>query len=359
MGWNYVATFSGTWSIANFPTGAVDESGMLWVMYGDAGQDQALTYFSHTLPQNGTLFPINTTTRLTHRTMGSPCLMPVDGKLVAVWPADHHNSSNPQWWGVLDPETRSLPKTPIHCSPDGGLAAFFPKTDCLFIAYRGPFSGAPIPDEVHLFYGTVTGLDTPKPQTSDWKFLRAGWTHFESSYSPAVAAMPNGEIAVLFKGVGTPGAADSDDKLYFTSAPDPLNPTFPVPKPVQYPGPGGTSVTATSMNRPSLALHGTGKAATLVALYPGTAAGQLSYLVGTLNGGGVKWAAASQSGTVPLDGVLAKAGPGESAVKLTNPMGVWVTAPAASDTLYLLVGDQVDGTIKGPLYVVRYTGDDS
>ena len=361
MGWNYVATFTGTWSIANFPTGAVDESGTLWVMYGDEGKNQALTYFSHPLPQNGASFRVDPIP-LAQRTTGSPCLMRVRGQLLPMWV----EAERPQWlaWGVLDPETRSLSqKGLLGYTPDGALAAFFPKTDCLLATYRGVNKAGSSQEDGRLNSATVTGLGTPEPLTYNGTYpLLSGQNINNSYYSPAVAAMPNGDVAVLFKGVGRPGAANSDDKLYFMSAmwaPDPLNTNFSVARPVQYPGHGGTSATAVSMNRPGLALHGTGLAATLVALYPGTVAGQLSYLVGTLNGGGVTWAAPPPNGTVPLDGLLANAGAGGGAVTLTNPVGVWVTASEASETLYLLVGDQVDGHIKGPLYVVRYMGENS
>jgi hypothetical protein len=357
MGWNYVATFTGTWSIADFPAGAVDESGTLWVMYGDKGNSDRLTYFSHSLPQNGTSFRVYPNPLKTC-SWGSPYLVPVHGKLVTLW-TDWGSSYN--LWGVLDPENQSLSqKALVNYSRAGSVAAYFPQIDTLFTTGQG-YGDAHREENLDLVYNDVTGLDTPEPHTGGIYELQSSLGQnqpcHKSYYPPGVAAMPNGEVAVLFKGIGRPGAANSDDKLYFISATNPLKPEFSDARSVQYPGPGETSATAVSMTRPNLALHGTGSAATLVAMYPGTASGQLSYLVGTLNGDGVTWAAPPPDGIVPLDAVLAHAGAGEGPVTLTNPVAVWVTAPESSDTLYLLVGDQVDGTIEGPLYVVRYMGE--
>ncbi|SOD02609.1 hypothetical protein SAMN05216486_10489 [bacterium JGI 053] len=371
MAWNYVATFTGTWSIANLPAGAVDKSNTLWVMYGDEGQNSALTYFSEPIPHDGKLSPVDPT-RLSQRTADSPCLVPVHGQLVTLWSSI---TDQKLLWGVLDAKTKSLSEHSLSSTRAGALAAFFPETDCLFTAFRGDTPSQSFRGNFPLLYCDVIGPDTPQPQTRTPMDFSASAPNapglYDAYYSPAVAAMPagaaspGGEIAVLWKGIGSPGAESSDNELYFVSAPDPLKPVFPGTGLLRYPGPGGAPTTATTMNRPSLALHGTGKTpATLVAVYSGTAtgssykaSGQLRYLVGTLTRSGVTWAAPLPNGTVPLGALLANAAPGGGAVTLTNPVGVWVTAPTPSNTLYLLVGDQVDGRIKGPLYVVRYMGE--
>ncbi len=358
MNWNYVATFTGMGSIADLPAGALDESGTLWVMWGDAGRNQALTCFSQSLPQNGKSVPVSPSQPSNRATTGPPCLISVHGHLVTLW-TDVGSDGN-LLWGILDSPTRltTIAGVANHL-PDGALAAFFPGLDHLFVAMTGPKN-----EDYHLKSTTITGLDKPVPHNSPsakpfaTSNVPPGQDPCRSRYAPAVAAMPDGRVAVLWRGMGGPDAADSDNKLYFMSAPDPLHPVFPFTGALQYPGPGGSSATATSLSRPSLALHGTGPAATLVAVYPGS--GRLSYLVGTLNGGGVTWAAPPQNGTsdgtVPLADLLANAGADKGAVKLTNPVGVWVTAPGSSNTLYLLVGDQADGKITGPLYLVRYGG---
>jgi len=360
MNWNYVATFTGTGSIAHLPSGTVDESGSLWVMWGDAGEGKALTYFSQPVPRNGASFPVKAT-RLPQGTNTSPCLMRVHGRFVTLWDEVREDTL---CWGVLEPKAGSLDLkgTFYTHEADGPLAAFFPVADSLFIAFRRHYEFKSFTDDPDFLYNNVIGLGTPEPHAlGNETFLNVADTPYKSYYSPAVTAMPGEKVAVLWKGIGRPGDAGSDNKLYFVSAPQSLRPAFPsAVAPVRYPGPGGASVTATCTNRPSLALHGTGPAATLVAVYPGTTSGHLSYLVGTPNDKGVTWAAPPQNGTsdgtVPLRDLLANAGPGGGPVTLTNPVGVWVTAPEHSNTLYLLVGDQSGDTIAGPLYLVRYMG---
>jgi hypothetical protein len=361
MNWNYVATFTGTGPIANLPTGTLDKKREnLWVMWG--GTDHAILYFKHALSQNGTSFsgaPARVNTRITEC---SPCLVWVNEQLVTLYVEGGYLE-----WGVLHPEAKSLEyKSHLVVRPvDGALAAFFP-TNSLFVATRGEQHSVerPAGEWSDLYYtnlvelGTANAHDLPRPplpfKSSNPDSL------FRSYYSPAVATMPNGEIAVLFKGTGRPHSSSCDYELYFTSAPDPAKPVFLPAELVKYPVPGKSPNLATTMNRPSLALHGKDKAATLVALYSGMNTGTLDYLVGTPIGSRVTWEAPPQNGTsdgtVPLDDLLAEAGPGGSAVKLKNPVAVWVNAPDPSNTLFLLVGEQSGDTIAGPLYLIRYMG---
>lgn len=368
MNWNYVATFTGTGPISNLPTGTLDgKRENLWVMWGDAGQGRALSYFSHKLSQNGTSFPV-APTRLSQKTECSPCLMCVgEQKLVVLW-VDVGGSSG---WGVLNAQTGSLESgRALAVTVDGALAAVY-QTDSLFVVMRGTQHREVVPDGEwsDLYYSGVHRLLTDTPiYSSPQLFTTFGNPDlsFRSFYSPAVARMPSGAMAVLYKGPGRPHASSSDYELYYTSTPQTNAPEFRPKELVVYPVPGKEPTVATATNRPSLALHGDGQAATLVAVFSGMNTGRLSYLVGTPTGGNVKWAAPPQlgtsDGTVPLDDLLAHAGPDRSPVKLTNPVGVWVTAPGPSNTLYLLVGDQLDGdqthsnTIPGPLYLVRYMG---
>jgi hypothetical protein len=365
MNWNHVATLEIktnvdskiTGSIAYLPTGAVDESGTLRVMWGDKNS-HVLSYFHHPLAKGGTSSVVPIPIRLYEEepektsqaplvmTSVSPCLVYAGGPLVAMW-VEVSAQSTVARWGKLDPESGLLEKiADIGNTPAGVQGAYFPEDDCLFTGY-----GAELPRQVSghdstllLRHIRLTGLDRSDLQISA---KRSFGEDFRSYYSPAAAAMPNGHVAVVFKGIGKPGEGKADNNLYFASAPNPWAPEFPNPAPVKYGG-----ATATSMNRPSLTLHGTGSAATLVVVYPGTSPGQLNYLVGTPDGTAVEWAAPPQGGTtdgtVPLRDLLG--------VELTNPVGVWVNAPDRRDTRYLLVGDTHNDTIAGTLYLIRYMG---
>jgi hypothetical protein len=356
MGWNYMATFNGNWSIPYLPGAALDAAGNLWVMWGDSSTS-ALTYFTQALGESGQ--PVKVSPTPTNQaTRRSPALVPADGKLVALW----RGVGDDQAIRISLVSPGLTPFTPQTIgganTVDGPTAAYLANADVVFPVWRGSYPSTGTSDTT-FWYSNVSNPGSGQFGTATTQSFNNG--KFNSYYSPAVVAMPGGGVGVCWKGVGAPGTG-VDDQLYFSAAQSNSSPQWTPGDavPVTYQVSGSTTK-ATALNRPSLALLSTSQTETLILAYtsspPGAASGgarQLSYLLGTLNGGAVTWTAPSSAdGAVPLGTVLAAAGGGS----MTNPVAVWVAAAGTGSPLYLLVGDQAGGTITGPLYLLAYSGE--
>lgn len=354
MGWNYVTTFTGTWSITHLPGAALDADNQLWVMWSDSNKEYALTYFTQPLPPAEATLQIQDTGR---KTEGSPCLAVADGQLLALWRGvgDHQRIHISP---VRPGGTSLIPQVMVDANTvDGPTAAYLANPDVLFAAWRGSFlTSDPNNGDTTFWYSSVSqpGSDAPNAAGA----LSFSDDNFNSYYSPAVVAMPGGGVGVCWKGTGAPGSGASDDQLYFTAATsiDSPNWTPSAAVPITCTTSGGF-VTPTALNRPSMALLSTPQAETIVVSYTTgspTGSNQLSYICGTLQDGSMAWRVSPvTNGTVPLAAVLGNAVGGN----MTNPVGVWATAPGSGSPLYLLVGDQAGGSIDGPLYLLAYSGE--
>lgn len=347
MSWNYLGQFTGSWSISTPPAAAVDGSGDLWVMWPEAGNEQ-LTYFTRPLPSAGASVAVGTTTT-NWVSGGPPCLVPMQGQMAALW---RGTTTQAIYFCQMPPASAMQPIQILGANTlDGPLAIYDSGGDTLFVAWRGA-------DGDQQFYSmNVTRASTPSPV-----FLNAGLfagSPGQSYFTPAVAMLENGVLAACWKGEGPPQGGDG--QLYSSTAPGLTNLAWTAaPGRIEFGIPGGQEALM-SINRPSLVNLNTSTTAGTVVMVFTNLVSELSYLVGQMVSGTLLWGGPSEDGgapgLLPVDALLATAGPGGRAVSLANPVAVWAAAPGSGCPRYLLVGDQLNGTITGPLYLLSYDGE--
>lgn len=357
MGWNYVATLNpgSDWSFSYLPGAAVDGSGNLWVLWGNGGS--GLSYITVPLPSNGQVLPVSTTTVTNQQTNGAVSLVPMSGQqMLAVW----MGWSNPTvYYGLLSAGSTTIVDDSIAatCAYDGPVATLV-SAGTVFVAWSGPPLTYPNVHCSNISVGTSDPASSEQPMEGLWSW-----------FSPSVAATPGGSMSFVFPGMDSQtlsisGAngfsyATNYSSLYYTSVEDPSSPIYSQAAQVTYTDSDGSTVTPMALGRPALALQGTGAGASLALVYtPVDAPSELHYLVGTLGAGGAVTWAPPPGNVVPLEYLLADAAVPTGQVTFTNPVGVWATAPASSDSVYLVIIDTgSDGNFTGPIYVVRYSGD--
>lgn len=344
MGWSYIGQFTGKWSISRLPAAALDDSGNVWVMWGN-GPEMDLRWFKQSLPpETGAVAVVPTLTP--RSTQGSPCLVPLPGQLLALYRGGDNDQGIHLW-----PMLRGVPNAELingANTADGPTAAYIDDTGSVFVTWRGSES-SPGNGDTTFWYSNISAPQTAPNAAAAQSFNQPG---FMSYYSPSVAPMPGGGFAACWKGVAPP--ANGDNRMWFSTVPSSNSQAWTPSSPpgiVVFSVPGGFT-TPLVTNRPSLARVTSQKEDKLVLVYS-SVSGDLGYLLGSVDENGLNWSVPQQAGDVPWKVPLEIL----PVPKPANPIAVWVATHRANEPRYLLVADQQGGTIGGPLYVLAFTFD--